>query len=159
MWTAFQLKRADPAADVVVLESDICGGGPSGRNGGFMYGLWEDFSVLVDLFGTEDAVRVGQASESAVDLAEAIFREAGIDIWFRRSGHLNLSTSPIFDAAVDEYYELRSRDGFPRDLLQWLSASEVADRCQSPHFRAGVLQTKGATVQPARLARHPPWFY
>jgi glycine/D-amino acid oxidase-like deaminating enzyme len=153
MWTAFQLKRADPAADVVVLESDICGGGPSGRNGGFMYGLWEDFSVLVDLFGTEDAVRVGQASESAVDLAEAIFREAGIDIWFRRSGHLNISTSPIFDAAIDEYYELRSRDGFPRDLLQWLSASEVADRCQSPRFRAGVLQTKGATVQPARLAR------
>ena len=52
LWTAFHLKQADPGADVVLLEADICGGGPSGRNGGFMYGLWEDFPVLVDLFGT-----------------------------------------------------------------------------------------------------------
>ena len=153
LWTAFHLKQADPGADVVLLEADICGGGPSGRNGGFMYGLWEDFPVLVDLFGTEDAVRVGQASERAVDLAEDVFREAGIDIWFQRSGHLTVSTSPVFDGAIDEYRRLQSRDGIPAGLFQLLSASEVADRCRSPQFRAGVLQTRGATVQPARLAR------
>ncbi len=33
LWTAFHLKQADPSADVVLLEADICGGGPSGRNG------------------------------------------------------------------------------------------------------------------------------
>ena len=153
LWTAYHLKQADPGADVVLLEADICGGGPSGRNGGFMYGLWDDFPVLVDLFGTEDAVRVGQASERAVDLAEDIFREAGIDIWFQRSGHLTVSTSPVFDQAIDEIRRLQSRDGYPADLIQLLSASEVADRCRSPQFRAGVLQTRGATVQPARLAR------
>jgi glycine/D-amino acid oxidase-like deaminating enzyme len=153
LWTAFHLKQADPGADIVLLEADICGGGPSGRNGGFMYGLWEDFPVLADLFGTADAVRVGQASERAVDLAEDIFRKAGIDIWFQRSGHLTVSTSPLFDGAIDEYRRLRSRDGFPADQFQMLSASEVADRCRSSQFRAGVLQTRGATVQPARLAR------
>lgn len=153
LWTAFQLKQADPAADIVLLEADICGGGPSGRNGGFMYGLWDDFPVLVDLFGTERAVRVGKASERAVDLAAEIFQEAGIDIWFRRSGHLNVSTSSIFDAAIEEVRQLRTRDGFPAEQFELLSASEVADRCRSPRFRAGVLYTRGATVQPARLAR------
>jgi glycine/D-amino acid oxidase-like deaminating enzyme len=153
LWTAFHLKLADPGADVVLLEADICGGGPSGRNGGFMYGLWEDFPVLVDLFGTEEAVRVGLASERAVDLAEGVFRDAGTDIWFRRSGHLTVSTSPFFDEAIEEYRRLQSRDGFPADQFQLLSASEVADRCRSPQFRVGVLQTRGATVQPARLAR------
>jgi glycine/D-amino acid oxidase-like deaminating enzyme len=153
LWTAFQLKQADPSADVVLLEADICGGGPSGRNGGFMYGLWEDFPVLVDLFGTERAVRVGEASERAVDFAEEVFRKADIDIWFQRSGHLNVSTSPVFDEAIDEYRRLQSREGIPAGLFQLLSASEVADRCRSPQFRAGVLQTLGATVQPARLAR------
>src|SRR2546430_1353695 len=34
MWTAHFLKEREPALDVVVLEQDICGGGPSGRNGG-----------------------------------------------------------------------------------------------------------------------------
>jgi glycine/D-amino acid oxidase-like deaminating enzyme len=153
LWTAFQLKRADPGAEVVLLEADICGGGPSGRNGGFMYGLWEDFPVLVELFGTEGAVRVGEASERAVDFAEQVFREAGIDIWFRRSGHLTVSTSPVFDGALEAHRELRSHPGFPKELFQLLSASEVAERCRSRQFRAGVLQTRGATVQPARLAR------
>jgi glycine/D-amino acid oxidase-like deaminating enzyme len=153
LWTAFHLKQADPAADVVLLEADICGSGPSGRNGGFMYGLWEDFAALADLFGTEEAARVGHASESAVDFAVDLFRKADIDIWFRRAGHLTVSTSPIFDQALDEYRQLPFRDGFPADLYQMLSASEVADRCRSPLFRAGVLQTRGATVQPARLAR------
>jgi glycine/D-amino acid oxidase-like deaminating enzyme len=153
LWTAFHLKQADPGADVVLLEADICGSGPSGRNGGFMYGLWDDFEVLADLFGTADAARIGRASERAVDLAVEIFDKAEIDIWFQRAGHLIVSTSPFFDGALDEYRDLRSRDGFPPDLYRMLSASEVADRCRSPLFRAGALQTRGATVQPARLAR------
>ena len=153
LWTAFHLKQADPAADVVLLEADICGSGPSGRNGGFMYGLWEDFAVLADLFGTEDAARVGQASERAIDLAVELFRKADIDIWLQRAGHLIVSTSPAFDAALDEYRQLQSREGFPTDLYQMLSASEVAERCRSQQFRGGALQTRGASVQPARLAR------
>jgi glycine/D-amino acid oxidase-like deaminating enzyme len=153
LWTAFHIKRADPGAEIVLLEADICGSGPSGRNGGFMYGLWEDFPVLVKLFGTEGAVRVGQASERAVDFAEEVFREADIDIWFRRSGHLTVSTSAVFDEAIAAHRELRSRPGFPAELFRLLSASEVAERCRSPQFRAGILQTRGATVQPARLAR------
>jgi len=153
LWTAYHLKRADPAVEVALLEADICGGGPSGRNGGFMYGLWEDFPELVHLFVTEEAARVGHASEAAVDLAEEIFEEAGIDIWFRRGGHLTVSTSPIFDDAVESYRALSSSEGFPEGLYRMLSAAEVEERCRSPLFRAGVLQTRGATVHPARLVR------
>jgi glycine/D-amino acid oxidase-like deaminating enzyme len=153
LWTAYHLKQADPGADVVLLEADICGSGPSGRNGGFMYGLWDDFAVLAELFGSEEAARVGHASEQAVDLAVELFRSAEIDIWFQRAGHLIVSTSPLFDEALDEFRQLQSREGFPPDLYRMLSASEVAERCSSPQFRAGALQTRGATVQPARLAR------
>src|SRR3990172_7419890 len=38
LWTAYFLKERDPGMDVVLLEQDICGGGPSGRNGGFLIG-------------------------------------------------------------------------------------------------------------------------
>ncbi len=153
LWTAYHLKQADPGAEIVVLEADICGGGPSGRNGGFMYGLWADYAGLADLFGTESAARIGIASENAVDLGEEVFRSADIDIWFQRSGHLDVSTSPIFDDAIEEVRRLMSRDGFPAERFQFLSPTEVADRCRSPKFRAGVLQPRGATVQPARLVR------
>ena len=35
LWTALRLAELEPAATVVLVEAGICGGGPSGRNGGF----------------------------------------------------------------------------------------------------------------------------
>ena len=40
LWTAYFLTERKPNLGVVVLEQDICGGGPSGRNGGFASGWW-----------------------------------------------------------------------------------------------------------------------
>ena len=42
--------------DVVVLEAEICGGGPSGRNGGFVDGWWEKIRDVRDVFGDADAM-------------------------------------------------------------------------------------------------------
>ena len=35
LWAALRIKELEPGAEVVVVDQDICGGGPSGRNGGF----------------------------------------------------------------------------------------------------------------------------
>src|SRR5690606_13015649 len=55
LWTAYQLLRRDPSVRVAVLEADICGGGPSGRNGGFVNSWWDEAGGLVELFGQEGA--------------------------------------------------------------------------------------------------------
>ena len=55
LWTAHELMRRDPARRVVVLEADICGGGPSGRNGGFVNSWWDEASGLVAAFGADGA--------------------------------------------------------------------------------------------------------
>jgi ribulose 1,5-bisphosphate synthetase/thiazole synthase len=36
LWAALRIKELAPAADVAILEQDICGGGASGRNGGLV---------------------------------------------------------------------------------------------------------------------------
>ncbi|HEX7224524.1 MAG TPA: FAD-dependent oxidoreductase, partial [Candidatus Limnocylindria bacterium] len=51
LWTAHELVRREPTRRVVVLEADICGGGPSGRNGGFVNSWWDEASGLVAAFG------------------------------------------------------------------------------------------------------------
>ncbi len=154
MWTAYRLKEADPSADVVLLEADICGGGPSGRNGGFMYGLWEDLPSLTGLFGPERALRLCQTADECVKDAVQIFEDAGIDIWLRRGGHLTVSTSPMFDAVLDEFLTTYGNNAaVPSDVFVRLSPAEVAERCRSPRFRAGAFNAGGLTVQPARLAR------
>src|SRR4029077_647110 len=56
MWTAWFLKEAEPDLDVVVLEQDICGGGPSGRNGGFVNSWWSALGELSRRFGGTQAL-------------------------------------------------------------------------------------------------------
>src|SRR5580693_5013881 len=46
LWTAYFLTEANPKLRIVVLEQDICGGGPSARNGGFASGWWDELDGL-----------------------------------------------------------------------------------------------------------------
>ena len=70
MWTAHHLKEREPGLDVVVLEQDICGGGPSGRNGGFVDSWWTDLDELCDRFGDDDALALCRAGDSSVEAIE-----------------------------------------------------------------------------------------
>src|SRR6476620_9383970 len=46
MWAAWFVTELEPEARVVVLESDRCGAGPSGRNGGFVNAMWFGLPAL-----------------------------------------------------------------------------------------------------------------
>src|SRR4030081_1493682 len=67
LWTAYFLSQANPSLGIVLLEQDICGGGPSGRNGGFASGWWDELDGLVTLYGTADAVRACRAIGARID--------------------------------------------------------------------------------------------
>ncbi len=56
LWTAHALKQREPSAHVVVLEADVCGAGPSGRNGSFLHGYWASLGELVPLLGRDSAL-------------------------------------------------------------------------------------------------------
>src|SRR3990170_8524914 len=62
MWTAWFLKEREPSLDVVLLEQDICGGGPSGRNGGFLDGWWGHIGDVVTTHGEADAMELLMAA-------------------------------------------------------------------------------------------------
>ena len=51
LWTAWHLAEQSPGLRVAILEPDICGGGPSGRNGGFVTGWWDELPTLVERHG------------------------------------------------------------------------------------------------------------
>jgi glycine/D-amino acid oxidase-like deaminating enzyme len=152
MWTAFHLKQLDPGVDVVVLEQDICGGGPSGRNGGFLNGFWSDLDALVRDYGDASALRICELGEESVDAIGAFCAEHGIDAWFRKDGDLTVAAS---DPQIGEWADLvmaADRLGVA-DHFKVLDRDEVAQKVASPTFRAGVYTPFGATVQPAALAR------
>ena len=57
LWTAIELLDREPSLRIALLEADICGGGASGRNGGFLSSSWHDLPGLCSLYGVEPWLR------------------------------------------------------------------------------------------------------
>ena len=150
LWTALALKEREPGLDVVVLEADECGRGPSGRNGGFCHGYWSHLPRLRERFGDESALAVARASEAIIPGVRAFAETAGVDVWLREGGMLRVSAAPAQDHAVGDEVEAARELGVPDEAVA-LSREELAARISSPVFREGVFLRDGATVQPARL--------
>lgn len=152
LWTAYFVTERDPSARVAIVEQDICGGGPSGRNGGFLHGWWDQLPQLVELFGVDAALELAAAADEAVEGTRVFCEHHGVDAWFRRSGYLRVSASSAQDGdwarAVAACRALGVADAYVP-----LTADEVRSRCASTALRGGALMPNAATIQPARLAR------
>lgn len=152
MWTAWFLKERNPGIDVVLLEADICGGGPSGRNGGFLDGWWGHIDDLVDTFGEVDALELLMACGRSPGEIGAWCEAHGVDAWFRHTGVLAVATNANAEGRWEGTLAVARRLGL-EDEYRSLGPEEVRKVCGSPVFRDGLLIPDGANVQPARLAR------
>ncbi|HSM38042.1 MAG TPA: FAD-binding oxidoreductase [Candidatus Limnocylindrales bacterium] len=152
MWTAYFLTERAPGTRIVLLEQDLCGGGPSGRNGGFVHGWWEQLPYLADRYGPEDGLAIAREADEVVDGIGAWCAKHGVDAWYRKGGYVTVNAFPgrhhDWDAMVQRLGQL----GVPEQLVP-LSAAEVQARCASPSFGDGLLMPSAASIQPARLAR------
>jgi glycine/D-amino acid oxidase-like deaminating enzyme len=151
LWTAWHLRELEPNAEVVVLESGVCGHGPSGRNGGFVSTLWGDLPTMRERFGEERALAVGHAAAGSVAAIGAWCREHEVDAWYTAAPQLEVATTPAQDGAWELVVRACAEAGVSREARE-LSPEEVRSRCASPLFRGGALHETAATVQPARLA-------
>jgi putative aminophosphonate oxidoreductase len=151
LWCALAVKRLAPGCDVALLEADVCGGGASGRNGGFCTTWWSKLPTLVKLLGEDEGMRLARASETAVGEIAAFCERHGIDARMRHHGWLWVATSPVqldgWEASVAAC-EARGVEAFVR-----LTPEEVRGRIDQPTHLAGVWEPGTATVQPALLAR------
>lgn len=151
MWTAWFLTEREPGIDVMLVEQDICGGGPSGRNGGFVNGFLDEAWTLIERFGDEGRRTIDMAVRSIEEIG-AWCEDSGVDAWFERSGDLGISSSRAQDRALAELIEDAQANGYG-DVCRPLDSGEVRERFDSPVARTGVHLTQAALVQPARLAR------
>jgi glycine/D-amino acid oxidase-like deaminating enzyme len=153
MWTAWFLKERDPGVNVVLLEADVCGGGPSGRNGGFCNALWEEADLLIEEVGEDRALETCLVAERSIDGVRAWCDANGVDAWITPGGHMGVATSAAQDGAWRGMVRALEVLGALEGRAVELSADEVRARCASPVFAAGVLTPRTMIVQPARLAR------
>ncbi len=151
LWAALHLKDQAPALGVVLIERDVCGGGASGRNAGYLMSYWTKFLSLEKACGTVEALRIGHASDAAgIDIRD-FCREHAIDIDYRQDGWLWAATNPAqIDAWQDTIAALDAHGVAPFD--RW-SPADVTRRAGSARHLAGVCERAAARIQPALLAR------
>ena len=152
LWTALALRERAPDLGVTVVESEICGHGPSGRNGGFVHGYWAALASILPLLGEERALELAQAGERIVPGIRTWAEARGEDVWLREAGMLEVSAAPAQDAGVEKAVAAAARLG-RADQAVALTPGGVAQRISSPVFRGGVFYPDGATVHPGLLVR------
>lgn len=151
LWAAWHLHRLEPNARVVLLETEVCGHGPSGRNGGFCNAMWFSLASMRRRWGDAPALAVARAAKRSVEEIGAFCAEQEVDAWFRPTEYLHVSTTPAHDGSWAPALAACRELGAPEAVVS-LSAAEVAERCASPAFRAGAACPSSASLQPARLA-------
>jgi putative aminophosphonate oxidoreductase len=151
LWTALSLLEREPSLDVALVEADVCGGGASGRNGGFVLSWWAKIASLVKLLGPDEARRVAEASAASVSEIGDFCRRHSIDADYRPAGWLWAATSDAQVGAWDE--TVNAAESLGASPFRRLQPGEAVRLTGSSTYLAGVFEETAAAVQPALLAR------
>ena len=149
LWAALRAKQLQPDASVVVIEADICGGGPSGRNGGFALSWWPKIETLQKRVGKEEALTLAKASQD--------------DRRSRRvpasaKGSMRISTAEAgsgrpLPLLVGSWKVPVIAGGIRRAAVPASERRRGAGRTGSPVHLGAAYEEGAAIVQPALLAR------
>jgi glycine/D-amino acid oxidase-like deaminating enzyme len=150
LWAALHAKRDDPARDVVVLESETCGFGASGRNGGFAlcsltHGLENGLARFPD-----EAAELERLGRENFDELIADVQRLGIECELEQTGDLLALLHASQQGELEESAALYRRFGHDVEVLdEQAMQREVA----SPVYRGGLWDRTGsALVHPGKLA-------
>jgi glycine/D-amino acid oxidase-like deaminating enzyme len=142
LWTAYELRRADPSLEVVVLEREVAGYGASGRNGGWVLGEISIGSKLRAAAGEAAVAALDRAAQETVDEVGRACAREGIDCDFHKGGTLTVAqTAPQL---------ARLRAAGRGEILD---AGQAAARIRIAGLRGARFIPHCARVQPAKLAR------
>src|SRR5262249_40629486 len=86
LWTALALRERAPDLGITLVESEICGHGPSGRNGGFVHGYWASLPGMLSVLGDQRALELARAGEQIIPGIRAWAEARGEDVWLVEAG-------------------------------------------------------------------------
>ena len=152
LWTAYYLKRADPALRITVLEARFAGFGASGRNGGWLAGLAPGSrALLAKRHGRDSVITWQRMLNETVDEVIAVTRSEGIDADIVKGGNLEVARTDA--QAVRLRTEFDEDRHWGVDDAEMLSGSEAGQRIRVDHLVLGSFNPHCARVQPAKLVR------
>jgi glycine/D-amino acid oxidase-like deaminating enzyme len=154
LWTAYELRRADPTLDVVVLERDVAGFGASGRNGGWVFGAVSGSRAgWIERGGRAGALALERAIEQTVDEVGRVVAAERIDCDFHKGGNLVVAQSELELARLRAEHAADLEFGLAEEDRVLLDADRLAERVRIRGGVGALFSPHCARVQPAKLVR------
>ncbi|OIO58017.1 MAG: oxidoreductase [Candidatus Marinimicrobia bacterium CG1_02_48_14] len=150
--TAHELKKADPALNVALVEAKTVGYGASGRNGSFaMTVVGLGFGVTAMLRGKDYLQRAHRYMMQAVDGLEELIRTESLNCDMIRPGFLRAATTPAYIKRIQHDVKLMNDLGF--DDIYWISQDEVRQKVNSDKYLGAMYEPRLLLINPAKLVR------
>lgn len=152
MSSAYHIKKADPGAEVVVLEAEVTGYGASGRNGGFSMTVFGVSLTVTHMLHGEGKTRDAYAyMVDAVEYLDNLVHEHDLQCDYTRSGFLRVATTPKYVQHIQEEMDLAAKIGLSG--IEWWEKDRTQEAVHSPVFLGGWWEPRCALVHPAKLVR------
>ena len=150
--TAYELKKAEPALRVALLEARQVGYGASGRNGSFaMTVVSLGFGTTAMLRGAEYLKAAHTYMERAVDRTDELILSEGLDCGRIRPGFLRVATTEGYIRRLQHDVNLMQSLGFSG--IDWIEQDAVRAMVDSPRYLGALWEPRLVLVDPARLVR------
>lgn len=151
LWTAIELKRRAPATSIVIIESDICGGGASGRNSGMVLSQWAKFAALTRFCGVDGAVRLAEAFGRSPAEIGAFCETHNIDAEYRPDGWIwGASCAAHLGSWSGILSGLEAAGQHP---FREVSRDEIAALAGTDAFHGGIHDATAGTIHPGKWVR------
>ncbi|AZS86498.1 NAD(P)/FAD-dependent oxidoreductase [Streptomyces griseoviridis] len=151
LWTAYYLKKADPALRITVLEQKFCGYGASGRNGGWLYNGVAGRDRYAALHGHEAAVRLQKAMNDTVGEVVRVAAEEHIDADIHHGGVLEVARTPAQLTRLKEFHAHEL--AFGEDDRELYDARATAERITVADAVGSTWTPHGARLHPVKLVK------
>jgi len=154
LWTAYYLKKTDPSLRIAVVEKEVAGFGPSGRNGGWCSHLFATpLDKLAKDTDRQSAIAQHRAMFDTVREVGRVVSQEGIDCDFYQGGNLHFATTPAQLTRLQQEMDHFRSWGFGEEDYRLLSAEEAKERIAVNGALGAIYTPHCAGIHPAKLAR------
>lgn len=154
LWTAYYLKKAAPALNIVIVEKEFAGYGASGRNGGWLSGGFSWSREKYEKSSSRGAVVDMQAAMiGTVNEVIAVCEAEGIDADIRRTDELLVAVNEAQEQRARAMYAHAKSWGLTDARVGYIDAAETRRRVAVDKARGAYVIKEVARVQPAKLVQ------
>lgn len=151
--TAWQFKRDNANARVVVLEAEYIGFGASGRSAGFstkLFGLEPELVLL--RWGRQKMIDAHRYLQMAVEHTRQLIDDHGLRSDYRHTGLLRIGYSDKQLARLGKTYQLFQELGIDGDM-RWQDRADIRQEFHSERFIGGIHEADTGFLDPCKQVR------